>query len=168
MSTLDSGDATNRSPAIARLLHRPQSVLVRIFRRYFSHDPRWVLLATRGRTSGYPREVLLPCGRTPDSVILISAYGRRSNWFRNLERDPAVTFTAAGWFLDGRAQIVDDRESKRAIIAAHPFIPGIPMIFLPFVVHPLLFPIARPLLLRFIEGRPLVILRRADSFQPER
>jgi deazaflavin-dependent oxidoreductase (nitroreductase family) len=134
--------------------------LVRIFRRYLSHDPRWVLLTTCGRTSGLRREVLLPCGRTADAILLISAYGRRSNWFRNLERDPRVTVTAAGWVLDGRAEIVDDPETKRAILAAHPFIPGFPMIFLPFVLHPLLFPIARPLLLRFIERRPLVVVRR--------
>jgi deazaflavin-dependent oxidoreductase (nitroreductase family) len=137
--------------------------LVRIFRRYFSHDPRWVLLTTRGRASGLPREVLLPCGRTADSILLISAYGRRSNWFQNLQRDPRVTVSAAGWVLEGRAEIVDDPQAKRAIVAAHPFIPSIPVIFVPFVLHPLLFPIARPLLFRFIERRPLVIVRLWSS-----
>jgi deazaflavin-dependent oxidoreductase (nitroreductase family) len=120
MSTSVSRDGATRPHVVARLLHRPQTALVRIFRRYLSHDPRWVLLTTRGRTSGLPREVLLPCGRTADVILLISAYGRRSNWFRNLERDPRVTVTAAGWNLDGRAEIVDDPATKRAILAAHP------------------------------------------------
>lgn len=149
---------------IGRLLHRPQTVLVRLFHRYLAHDPRWVLLTTRGRRSGLLREVLLPCGRTADAVIVISAYGRRSNWFRNLEKDPEVTVTCAGWVLDGRAEIVDDADTKRMMLAAHPFIPGFPLVFLPFVLHPLLFPIVRPLLVRFVAGeRPLVVIRRQSA-----
>lgn len=158
----DTG-ADTRLHLIGRLLHRPQTVLVRLFRRYLAHDPRWVLLTTRGRTSGLPREVLLPCGRTADAILLISAYGRRSNWFRNLERNPRVTVTCAGWVLEGRAEIVDDPDAKRAMLAAHPFIPGFPLVFLPFVLHPLLFPIVRPLLLRFVGKRPLVVIRRQGS-----
>jgi deazaflavin-dependent oxidoreductase (nitroreductase family) len=166
---LDDGSG-GRLHFIGRLLHRPQTVLVRLFHRYLAHDPRWVLLTTRGRRSGLPREVLLPCGRTADAVIVISAYGRRSNWFRNLEQDPGVTVTCAGWVLDGQAEIVDDPDVKRVMLTAYPFIPGFPLVFLPFVLHPLLFPIARPLLLRFVEERPLVVIRRqaANSSQVTR
>jgi len=150
---------------MGRLLHRPQTVLVRFFRRSLAHDPRWVLLTTRGRKSGQPREVLLPCGRTSDAIIVISAYGRRSNWFRNLEQDPEVTVTCAGWVLRAHADIIDEPEAKRALLAAHPYIPSFPFILLPFVLHPLLFPVARPLLLRFVHHRPIVVFRSRASGQ---
>ena len=79
---------------IARAVRHPQNALVRLFRRYFERAPGWVLLTTRGRKTGLPREVLLPCERTPDCLIMISTYGWRSNWVRNIQRDPNVTITA--------------------------------------------------------------------------
>jgi hypothetical protein len=43
---------------IPRALRTPQGALVRRFRRYFEQAPGWVLLTTRGRKTGLPREVL--------------------------------------------------------------------------------------------------------------
>src|ERR1700687_4408732 len=65
---------------ITRITNRLQGVVVRVFRRYFERAPGWVLLTTRGRKSGLPREVLLPCERFEEGLLIISTYGSRSNW----------------------------------------------------------------------------------------
>lgn len=65
---------------IPRALRGPQNTLVRLLRGYFERAPGWVLLTTRGRNTGLPREILLPCERSSEGLILISTYGWRSNW----------------------------------------------------------------------------------------
>src|SRR5512140_2760970 len=85
---------------IPRLIRYPQSVLVRLFRHRLERAPGWVLLTTRGRTTGLPREVLLPCERFDACVLVISTYGWRSNWIRNIRRHPLVRVTRAGRAAD--------------------------------------------------------------------
>jgi deazaflavin-dependent oxidoreductase (nitroreductase family) len=118
-----------------------------------------VLLTTRGRKTGLPRDILLPCERTRETIILISTYGHRSNWIRNIERDPRVTVTCGGWTLGGRAEIVEDVERKRAIVSADPFFAAAP--FAP--VHALLKTVLRPFLVLFLRAwvtpRPVVLVR---------
>jgi len=153
--------APTREPFAARLhfvpraLRRPHAWLVRILRGYFERAPGWVILTTRGRRTGLPREVLLP-----DAIIVISTYHWRSDWIRNLRQDPRVSVTCAGWTLPARAEIVEDPAAKRALIGAHPFFPGAPFA----VVHAVLRTILRPLLVlgmrRWVAPRPLVIIRR--------
>jgi deazaflavin-dependent oxidoreductase (nitroreductase family) len=113
---------------LPRVVLKPiQSLLVRVLRRYFTRAPGWMLLTTTGRKTGLPREVLLPCERTPAWLYTISTYGRRSDWMRNIERDPRVRVTAAGWSVPARAEIVNDVEEKRAIVSARPFFPAMPI-----------------------------------------
>ena len=78
---------------VARAIRTPQEALVSLFRRDVERSPHWVLLTTRGRKTGLPREVLLPCAREGDRVLVISTYGWRSAWIRNVEacRDVEVT-----------------------------------------------------------------------------
>jgi hypothetical protein len=64
------GTTPNREPFAARLhfiprlIVRPiQTAIVRAFRTYLARAPGWMLLTTRGRRTGLPREVLLPSGR---------------------------------------------------------------------------------------------------------
>src|SRR6185295_7557487 len=115
---------------ITRFTSRVQMVLVGLLRRYFARAPSWVLLTTRGRRTGLSREVLLPCERFEGGVLVISTYDRRSNWIRNIERDPTVRISCAGWMLPARAEIVDDLDTKRSLVTAHPF-------FVPLPVFPL-------------------------------
>ena len=167
MTTLP--ERARREPLAARLYGIPlaikpiQDALVRIFRRYFERAPGWVLLTTRGRKSGLPREILLPCERTRETIILISTYGHRSNWMRNIERDPLVTVTCGGWQIAGRAEIVEDVERKRAIVTADPFVPAAPFAF----VHALLRTVLRPFLVLFLRAwvtpRPLVLVRPENT-----
>ena len=144
---------------IPMAMRGPQNALVRVFRRYFERAPGWVLLTTRGRKSGLPREVLLPCERSAEFLLIISTYGWRSHWLRNIQHDHEVRVTCGGWVVSGQAEIVEDRDQKRSLVQAHPFFPPAP--FAP--VHAVLRTVLRPLLvklLRFwVAPRPMVVIR---------
>jgi deazaflavin-dependent oxidoreductase (nitroreductase family) len=72
-------------------------------------------LTTTGRVSGQPREIEIWFGLDGATVYLLSGGGDRSNWVRNLQRDPAVTVRIAGTTWPGRARIVEDAdEDERA------------------------------------------------------
>jgi len=154
-----------REPFAARLhfipvaIRWPQTALVRLFRRYFERAPGWVLLTTTGRKTGLPREVLLPCERSPDAVIVISTYGWRSHWIQNLARDPRVRFTCGGWVLAGRAEVIEDLERKHALISANPFFPPAPFAVVHLVLRTLLRPVLIRLLRLWVKPRPIVMIR---------
>lgn len=148
---------------IPRLLRRPQAALVGALRGYFSRAPGWVLLTTRGRKTGLAREVLLPCARAPDAVVVISTYGWRSHWIRNLRVDPQASVTCAGWVLPARAEILEEGDAKHAVVSAHPFFPLAPFGW----VHAVLCTLLRPLLVLWlrvwVSPRPVVVLHRVDE-----
>jgi deazaflavin-dependent oxidoreductase (nitroreductase family) len=132
---------------------------VRAFRRYFEQAPGWVLLTTRGRKTGLSREVLLPCQRFRDGLVVISTYGLRSDWIRNIRKQPQVTATAAGWVIPARAEIVDDVGTKRELVAAHPFFPPLPIGVLNLLHRTLLRPLWIPFLRWWVTARPVVVVR---------
>jgi deazaflavin-dependent oxidoreductase (nitroreductase family) len=145
---------------IPRVVIRPvQSTLVRVFRRYFEQAPGWVLLTTTGRKSGLPREVLLPCERFAGGMIVISTYGTRADWMRNIGRDPNVRVTSAGWVLDARAEVVDDLAAKRALVSAHPFFAPAPFGPINFLHRTLLRPLTVAFLRWWVSNRPVVVIR---------
>ncbi|MGH7818183.1 MAG: nitroreductase family deazaflavin-dependent oxidoreductase, partial [Candidatus Binatia bacterium] len=121
--------------------------------------PGWVLLTTRGRRTGIPREVLLPCERMHDGLFVISTYGFQSNWIRNVAEDPRVSVTAAGWVLPGRAEIVRDLDAKRALVAAYPFFPAAPVGPLNWLHRTLLRPLTKAFLRWWVTSRPVVVIR---------
>lgn len=157
-------DSTEREPFAARLhfipvaLNRPQAAMVRLLRRYFERAPGWVLLTTRGRKTGLPREVLLPCERWEGALLVISTYGRRAHWIQNIHANPAVHVTCAGWTLPAHAAIVADLDAKRALVGEHPFVPPAPF----GVVHLVFRTLLRPLLVwrlrRWVKLRPVVVI----------
>ncbi|HVM98209.1 MAG TPA: nitroreductase family deazaflavin-dependent oxidoreductase [Candidatus Acidoferrales bacterium] len=144
---------------IPRSLRPVQNTLIRLLRRYFEQASGWVLVTTAGRKTGLPREVLLPCERTADELIVISTYEWRSDWIRNMRRNPQVQITAAGWRIAARAEIVEDVERKRAILAAHPFCVPAPFVALNFLTRTLLRPFAVAFLRRWVSNRPIVLIR---------
>jgi len=88
---------------------------------------RFCLLVHTGRTSGLPREVVLEvCEHDPatGSVTVASGFGRRSQWFRNILADPAVTIQVGGRpRTPATAQVLPPQESGEAMAryaAAHP------------------------------------------------
>ncbi len=146
---------------IPRRLRRLQARLTRVCRGYFTHAPGWVLLTTRGRTTGLDREVLLPCERTAEELIVISTYGWRSNWIRNIRKDPHVRVTCAGWVVDGVAEVVEDVAAKQAVVTAHPFFPPAPFLPIHAVLRTVLRPLLQSFLRRWVIPRPLVRIRPA-------
>lgn len=144
---------------IPRGIRPLQGAIVRLFRRYFERAPGWVLLTTTGRRTGLPREVLLPCERWRDGLIVISTYGWRSDWIRNLRRDSRVRITCAGWVLGAEAEIVEDLAAKRALVSAHPFFPPAPFAILNLLHRTLLRPLWLPFLRWWVQSRPVVVIR---------
>jgi deazaflavin-dependent oxidoreductase (nitroreductase family) len=72
-------------------------------------------LTTTGRVSGEPREIEIWFGLVGRTVYLLSGGGDRSQWVRNLRREPAVTVRIAGTTWPGRARVVEDAdEDERA------------------------------------------------------
>jgi deazaflavin-dependent oxidoreductase (nitroreductase family) len=136
-----------------------QAAVVRLFRQYFERAPGWVLLTTVGRRTGLPREVLLPCERFADGLIVISTYGWRSDWMRNIGRDPRVRVTCSGWVLHAEAEIVEDLTTKRALITAHLFFPPAPFAVLNFLHRTVLRPLSLPFLRWWVTRRPVVVIR---------
>ena len=163
-----------REPFAARLHFLPRSIrplhaaMVRLLRRYFERAPGWVLLTTTGRRTGLPREVLLPCERSRDTLIVISTYGSQSDWIRNIRRDPRVQVTCAGWVLRAQAEIVEDIEAKRALISAHPFFPLAPFAVLNLLHRTVLRPVWLPFLRWWVTLRPVVVIRPEDAGRPLR
>ena len=157
--------AVTRDPFGARLHFIPraikpvQAAIVRAFRRYFERAPGWVLLTTTGRRTGLPREVLLPCERTADALIVISTYAEVSNWMRNIRRDPRVRVTCAGWHVPARAEIVDDLDAKRALVSAHPFFAPFPVGVLNFIHRTVLRWPTVAFLRWWVRLRPVVVIR---------
>jgi deazaflavin-dependent oxidoreductase (nitroreductase family) len=143
----------------ARSLRRPQQALVAALRGGFERSPHWVLLTTRGRKSGLPREVMLPCARTRDAVVVISTYGRRSHWLRNLEADPHVRFSARGELREGVAEVVHDLARKREIVERHPFLPVVPFALAQTLARSVLRGPTVAWLRGWVASRPVVVIR---------
>lgn len=148
-----------RLHGFARAIRVPQESLVSLFRGGVERSRHWVLLTTRGRKTGLPREVLLPCARDRDRVLVISTYGRRSAWIRNLEACADVTITARGRTLEGRAEIVDDVARKQALVEEMPFVPLAPIGFVQTLARGPLRALAVAWLHSWVAPRPIVLIR---------
>ena len=64
-------------------------------------------LTTIGRRSGEPREIEIWFALEGDTLYMLSGGGGRSNWVRNLRRQPQVGVRIAGRRFDGRARVVE-------------------------------------------------------------
>ena len=143
---------------VPRAINRPQAFVVRNLHGYFSSAPGWVLLTTRGRTTGLPREVLLPCVRAGRRVIVISTYGWRSNWIRNIRKNPAVEITWGGRKIAASARVVEDLEEKRELVSRHPFLPTAPFAALNLLARTVLRPLTAACLRLWVSPRPVVVI----------
>ncbi len=150
--------ASARFHFVGRALARPQAFLVRFLHGYLARAPQWVLLTTRGRRTGLPREVLLPCVRTADTIIVYSTYGEQSDWIRNLRKEPKVRVTAAGHSLPALAGIIDDVVRRQAIAADHPMLGFGPFFLTSGPVLRLLRPVLAPLCRWWAKNHPMVVI----------
>jgi deazaflavin-dependent oxidoreductase (nitroreductase family) len=139
---------------IPRTLAGLQAAIVSLFRRRLECSPNWVLLTTRGRRTGLPREVLLPCIRTGSTVIVISTYGWRSDWMRNIRKAPEVQVTWSGRQVPGSAEVIEDLPRKRQLVTEQPFFPPAPTALLNRLLRPILVPWLR----RWVTPRPMLVI----------
>ena len=139
---------------LARALAGTHRAIISRFHKQLEHSDNWLVLTTLGRKTGLPRNVLLPCVRTPDGAIVISTYGSRSNWLRNLTEDPNVKITTHGRVAPARAEVVEDLIRKQELVAEHPFFPLAPSAFANRILRPVLVPFLRG----WVRPRPVVVL----------
>ena len=144
------------------LWRRPQRAFVALFRLYFDRAPGWVVLTTRGRRTSLPREVLLPCRRIENDVLVLSAYGRRSDWMRNVLKDPRVRVTCNGRERRARAEIIEEAARKRALLWRDPFFLPAPFAILQALSWTLLRPVFFVLTWPIVASRPLVLMHMEE------
>ncbi|OBH95140.1 nitroreductase family deazaflavin-dependent oxidoreductase [Mycobacterium sp. E2733] len=81
---------------------------------------RLLMLEHIGRKSGAPRYVVLEVvgGSPPDTYVVASGFGRKAQWFRNIQANPRVR-VYAGSHAPRRAtaRILDQQEADRALAA---------------------------------------------------
>jgi deazaflavin-dependent oxidoreductase (nitroreductase family) len=77
----------------------------------------WILvLRVRGRKSGITRETPLSYLVADGAVWVMSGFGTRGEWYRNLLADPAVEVLLPGRSFACRAEVVDDQPTRQRII----------------------------------------------------
>jgi deazaflavin-dependent oxidoreductase (nitroreductase family) len=65
-------------------------------------------LTTTGRVSGEPREIEIWFGLGGSTLYMLSGGGDRSDWVKNLMREPRVSVRIAGRTFEGSARVVSD------------------------------------------------------------
>jgi deazaflavin-dependent oxidoreductase (nitroreductase family) len=77
-------------------------------------------LTTTGRASGQPREIEIWFGLAGDTLYMLSGGRDRSDWVKNLIRDPEVTVRLGDRRFEGRARIVreadEDARARRLLL----------------------------------------------------
>lgn len=91
--------------------HGPNS----LFRRLAGWAPGEAVLETIGRTSHLPRRTPVG-GRLDGSTFwIVSEFGRRSNYVRNIEVQPRVRVQLRGGWHPGTAHLLDDDDPRRRL-----------------------------------------------------
>ncbi|MET7477249.1 nitroreductase/quinone reductase family protein [Streptomyces sp. NPDC005648] len=70
--------------------------------------PLQTVLETTGRTSGLPRRTPVGGRRVGDSFWLVSEFGERSQYVRNIRADPRVRVRLRGRWHTGTAHLLPD------------------------------------------------------------
>lgn len=73
-----------------------------------SRVPLQTVLETTGRTSGLPRRTPIGGRRVGDTFWLVSEYGERSHYIRNIKADPSVRVRVRGRWHEGTAHLLPD------------------------------------------------------------
>ena len=71
-------------------------------------DEQYCYLTTTGRVSGLPREIEIWFGVSDGILYMLSGNRDRSDWVRNLMRQPKVSIRIAGQTLEAEARVVED------------------------------------------------------------
>ncbi|MFI9616943.1 nitroreductase/quinone reductase family protein [Streptomyces sp. NPDC052023] len=79
--------------------------------------PLQTLLETTGRVSGLPRRTPVGGRRVGDSFWLVSEFGDRSQYVRNIRVDPKVRVRLGGRWYEGTAHLVPDDDPQARLRA---------------------------------------------------
>ncbi|TDT32287.1 deazaflavin-dependent oxidoreductase (nitroreductase family) [Streptomyces sp. BK208] len=95
-----SSNAEKKYRAVTAFQRRLNAVVRRL--------PGQTLLETTGRVSGLPRRTPVGGRRTGDSFWLVSEFGERSQYVRNIRADPRVRVRLRGRWYPGTARLLPD------------------------------------------------------------
>jgi deazaflavin-dependent oxidoreductase (nitroreductase family) len=93
-------------------------------------DENFCYLTTTGRVSGRPHEIEIWFSLVPETrtLYMLSGGRDRSDWVRNLRRDPGVTVRIAGEEFGGLAREARDAEedelARRLLVEKYESSPG--------------------------------------------
>lgn len=78
-------------------------------------DEDYCYLTTTGRVSGRSREIEIWFALAGDVLYMLSGGRERSNWVRNLVREPAVSVRIGGASFDGRGRVIASGDEEDAL-----------------------------------------------------
>ncbi|MFB6752622.1 nitroreductase family deazaflavin-dependent oxidoreductase [Streptomyces sp. NPDC056353] len=96
------------SSSSAETKYRVVTAFQRRFNAVVRRLPGQTLLETTGRVSGLPRRTPVGGRRTGDSFWLVSEFGERSQYVRNIRADPRVRVRLRGRWYPGTAHLLPD------------------------------------------------------------
>jgi deazaflavin-dependent oxidoreductase (nitroreductase family) len=73
-------------------------------------DEEYCYLTTTGRVTGKPHEIEIWFGINNNTLYLLSGGKERSDWVKNLMKNPSVTVRIAKQTFKGTARIVKDKK----------------------------------------------------------
>lgn len=83
-------------------------------------DEQYCYLTTTGRVTGQPHRIEIWFAIDQGTLYMLSGGGDRSDWVKNLRRDPAVTVEIGTGKCHGQARVVTDvNESELARALVH-------------------------------------------------
>jgi deazaflavin-dependent oxidoreductase (nitroreductase family) len=74
--------------------------------------PTQTLLETTGRSSGLPRRTPIGGRRTGRQFWLVSEFGERSHYVRNIQADPRVRLRLHGVWHEGTAHLLPEDDAR--------------------------------------------------------
>ena len=74
-----------------------------------------MVLTTRGRRSGFPRMTAIEHRRFGEEHYIVSAWGSKADWYRNILKDPRVGVWAGRRKFSGVAEILNLDEKREAL-----------------------------------------------------
>ncbi len=85
-------------------------------------------LTTVGRVTGKPHEIEIWFGLNDRALYMLSGARDRSDWVKNLLRNPEIAVQIAGEDFEGRARVVEDAEenalARRLLVEKYERDPG--------------------------------------------
>jgi deazaflavin-dependent oxidoreductase (nitroreductase family) len=91
-------------------------------------DEDFCYLTTVGRVSGRPHEIEIWFAIENNSLYMLSGDRDRSDWVKNLRRNPEVTIRLVGEYFEGHARLVESEEedelARRLLVEKYEHNPG--------------------------------------------